>query len=82
LRGLRQWVVGGQVHEKADAAHPLALLRARDHRPRRRTADQRDELAPSHHAALKPRITHYHTAHAMSGSQSPPWAAPTLRENP
>src|SRR5215510_2291019 len=37
----------GQQH--ADTAHPLALLRARRERPRgRRTAEQRDELAPPH----------------------------------
>ena len=36
-------------HEHADAPHPLGLLRARRDRPRcRRTAEKRDELAPSH----------------------------------
>ncbi len=35
-----------QVHEHADAPHPLALLRPRRERPRRRAAEQRDELAP------------------------------------
>ena len=36
-------------HEHADAPHPLALLRARRERPRRRrAAEQRDEFAPPH----------------------------------
>jgi hypothetical protein len=37
--------VGGNGHEDADASHPLALLRLRCERPRRRAAEQRDELA-------------------------------------
>src|SRR5262249_9156193 len=35
-------------HEHTDPPHPLALLRARRERPRRRAAEQRDELAPFH----------------------------------
>ena len=36
-----------EMHEHADAPHPLGLLRARRQRPRRRrAAEQRDELAP------------------------------------
>src|SRR5262245_43462557 len=35
-------------HQHADPAHPFRLLRARDERPRRRAAEQRDELAPLH----------------------------------
>ena len=47
--GLSFRIVRGQVHEHADAPHPLALLRARRERPRsRRAAEQRDELAPLH----------------------------------
>jgi len=34
--GLRLRLVRSGVHEHADAAHPLALLRARGERPRRR----------------------------------------------
>jgi hypothetical protein len=34
------------MHKHADPPHPLALLCARRERPRRRTAEQRDELAP------------------------------------
>ena len=42
-------IVRGRGHEHADAPHPLGLLRARRERPRRRrAAEQRDELAPSH----------------------------------
>src|SRR6516165_5463176 len=37
-----------RAHEHADAPHPLALLRARRERPRRRAAEQRYKLAPLH----------------------------------
>ena len=36
------------AHEYADATDPLGLLRARSERPRRRTAEKRDELASLH----------------------------------
>src|SRR5262249_1186671 len=42
------WIVRSPVHEHADAAHALALLPPRRERPRRRAAEQRDELAPLH----------------------------------
>jgi hypothetical protein len=46
-------IVRGQIHERADASHPIALLRARRERPRnRRAAKQCDELAASHIAPL------------------------------
>src|SRR6516165_7053081 len=35
-------------HEHTDAPHAVALLRARHERPRRRAAEERDELAPVH----------------------------------
>src|SRR5262245_4006803 len=38
--------IGRRIHQHADASHPLALLRPRPMRPRRRAAEQRDELAP------------------------------------
>src|SRR5262245_8102630 len=41
-------IVRGQMHEHADAPHSLALLRARRHWQRSRTAEQRDELASFH----------------------------------
>jgi hypothetical protein len=44
--GPRFRIVLGQVHEHTDAPHPLDRLRARRERPRRRTAEQRDERAP------------------------------------
>jgi len=58
-------IVRGQVHQHADAAHALALLRPRGERPRdRRAAEQGDELAPSHLLlaangadGLRPRVT-------------------------
>src|SRR5262245_10389345 len=37
-----------RTQEHADAAHLLRLLRARRERPRRRAADDLDELAPLH----------------------------------
>src|SRR5262249_11510540 len=41
--------VRAQVHDHANASHPLALLRASRERPcRRRAAKQRDEIAPVH----------------------------------
>ena len=48
MRACALRIVRGRVHEHADAPHPLALLRARRQRPRRRAAEQRDELAPPH----------------------------------
>jgi hypothetical protein len=43
---------GGQEH--IHAPHPLALLRARSERPRRRAAEQRDELTPFQSTQLHP----------------------------
>jgi hypothetical protein len=41
-------IIRSCVHEHANAPNPLALLRARRERPRRRrAAEQRDELATS-----------------------------------
>jgi hypothetical protein len=46
-----------------ESAHPLALLRARRERPRHRTAEKRDELAPLHcnSRASPERIAHLGT---------------------
>jgi hypothetical protein len=42
-------IIGGEVHQHADAPYPLRLLRPRRERPqRRRAAKQRDELASPH----------------------------------
>jgi hypothetical protein len=38
----------GIRHQHADSPHPVRLLRVRDKGPRGRTADQIDEIAPSH----------------------------------
>src|SRR5262249_23724268 len=46
--GLSFRIVRWQIHEHADAPHPLALLRARRERPRRRAAEQRAELPALH----------------------------------
>jgi hypothetical protein len=49
-------------HQHADAAHPIRLLRARGERPRKsRTANERDEFAPSHRPS--PRPTQLRLAH-------------------
>ena len=39
-------IVRSYGHEHPDAPHAVALLRTRRERPRRRAAEQRDELAP------------------------------------
>src|SRR5262245_47022354 len=44
--GLRFSIIRG-AHHHENPPHPLALLRARRKRPRRRAAEQRDELAAS-----------------------------------
>jgi hypothetical protein len=44
---LRHGIVFVEWHEHADASHAVALLGARRERPRRRTAERSDELAPS-----------------------------------
>src|SRR5262249_55531748 len=46
--GLRFRIVRSIRHQHADPPHPVALLRAHRERPRRRAAEQRDELAPPH----------------------------------
>src|SRR5262249_61900873 len=46
--GLRIRVVRGPVHQRADAQHPVGLLRSRRERPRSRAADKRDKVAPLH----------------------------------
>src|SRR5262249_21585530 len=45
---LKHRIVGKTAQQHADAAHLLALLRARRERPRRNTAEQRDERAAFH----------------------------------
>src|SRR5499427_10858019 len=45
---LTAWIVRGPVHEHTEPPHPLALLPACRERPRRRAAEQCDELAPFH----------------------------------
>src|SRR5262249_35921032 len=53
-------------NQHADAVHLLALLGARRQRPRRRTAEQRDERAASHHS-----ITSSASASSLSGIVMP-----------
>src|SRR5262249_48369584 len=63
--GLTLWIVG-HGHEHGDPPHSLALLRARCKRPRgSRTAEQRDELAPSH------SITSSARASSIAGTTRP-----------
>src|SRR5262249_6404246 len=61
--GLTFRIIGGEIHEHADAPHPLALLRARRERPCGRAADQRDELPASHSRpqGSKPRTASSHS---------------------
>src|SRR5262245_35106194 len=56
----------GEVHEDADAAHFLSLLRSHHDRPRRSAAEQRDELAAPHHS-----ITSSARASSLSGIWRP-----------
>src|SRR5262249_40827907 len=46
--GLKHRIVRGAGQEDADPPHALALLRPRRERPRRRAAEQRNELAAFH----------------------------------
>jgi hypothetical protein len=45
-------IIRGCGQEHTDAPHPLASLRPRRKRPRRRAAEQRDEIASSQPAKL------------------------------
>src|SRR5262245_31764766 len=42
-------------HEHTEPPHALALLRPRHNRPRRRAAEQADELAPPHGLPIRSR---------------------------
>jgi hypothetical protein len=46
--GLRFRIVCGYRHQHSDTPHPVGLLRPRDQRPGRCTAQQSNELTPSH----------------------------------
>jgi hypothetical protein len=50
--GLSLRVVFVDPRQDADPSHALALLRPRYDRPRRRAAEPRDELPPSHRSSL------------------------------
>src|SRR5262249_29385172 len=58
-------IVSSQIDEHTDAPHPLGLLRARRERPRRRAAQQRDELAALH------SITSSAATSSLSGTVRP-----------
>src|SRR5262249_38943433 len=64
--GLPSGVALGESHQHADPPHPLALLRACRERPRRRSAEKRDELAALHHS-----ITSSDSASNLSGISRP-----------
>src|SRR5262249_14956892 len=56
--GLYFQIALGIAHQHTDPPHPVRLLRPRRQRPRRRAAEQRDELAPPHHSitsSVRPR---------------------------
>src|SRR5215467_7372798 len=55
--GLPCWIVRRETHEYADPPHTPALLRARHERPRRRAAEQQDELAELHSITLSVRAS-------------------------
>src|SRR5262249_49874881 len=51
-------IIGGEIHEHADAPHPVGLLRARRKRPGcRRATDERNERAPFHSIASSARAS-------------------------
>src|SRR5262249_55662886 len=50
-------IVRRRAHKHADALHPLALLRPRRYWPRRRAAEQGDELAAPHHSITSSAAT-------------------------
>jgi hypothetical protein len=50
---LLKGIVFVEQPEPADAPYALALLRAGRERPRRRAAEDRDELAPPHDVRLR-----------------------------
>jgi hypothetical protein len=54
-----QWLWAGDKKE-SDLPYPLRLLRPRRERPRRRAAEQRDELATPHAYSPQERIGPYH----------------------
>ena len=58
-------VLVAAASDHGNAVHSL-MLRARRQRPRRRAAEQRDELAPPHVCSPQPRITPYHTVPAKA----------------
>src|SRR6516165_8266411 len=62
-------IVCGEGHEHADTPHPLALLRAHRERPRRRAAEQRDELATLHLRGHS--MTSSARASSIGGTSSP-----------
>src|SRR5262249_19767041 len=63
--GLKLWIVRGARHQHPDAPHSL-LLRPRRERPRRRAAEQRNELAAPHHS-----ITSSARARRVDGTSRP-----------
>jgi hypothetical protein len=71
--GQRFRIGGGNDIDHADAAHAVGLLRPRRERPRRRAAEQRDEIAPphvGHEPASRPRLTTAQPATKRPGSPS------------
>src|SRR5262249_3366848 len=56
VASLPYWIVWGQGIEHTDPPHSLQLLRARRERPRRRAAEQRDELAAAGHSITSSAI--------------------------
>src|SRR5262249_28421460 len=51
------WAAGIEAVEQPDASHAVGLLCARRERPRRRAAEQRDELAAFHSITSSARAT-------------------------
>src|SRR5262249_7195043 len=75
---LRQRVILADADEHADAAHLLPLLRARRKRPRRRAAEQCDEVASSQswHRLSPPRAADFPHPQPSTERLPGPWANP------
>src|SRR5260370_10698235 len=80
--GLSFGVVFFHAHQHADAPHPLALLRPRRERPRRRpTAQQRKDLAPftsSMGSSPEPAVPAYSSLSMSRKRPAGPWGRPEM----
>jgi hypothetical protein len=81
---LTVWTVLGEARQHTDPPYPLALLRACDERPSRRTAEQRDEIAAPHSITSSARastVAGTSMPSAFGDERAPPhWAYPEAKD--